>query len=159
MVNECFPNDVAPLLHQSSTGSSARLSLFMQKCSKIPPQDSPFPTHLMLTFCRPYDTMEEVIGIRGTPGHGSLKEWGVTYRELPLASGGLIDWTALRSAIKAGNNDNNAQVCQLMLGTYKACPILILKRQHVLYTLSCTLGVCADRASAIDQVVEQQTPI
>lgn len=24
--------------------------------------------------------MEEVIGLRGTPGHGSLMEWGVTYR-------------------------------------------------------------------------------
>lgn len=43
--------------------------------------------------------MEEVIGLRGTPGHGSLMEWGVTYRELPLADQGLIDWTALRTAI------------------------------------------------------------
>jgi cystathionine beta-lyase family protein involved in aluminum resistance len=24
--------------------------------------------------------MEEVIGMRGTPGHGSLMEWGITYR-------------------------------------------------------------------------------
>lgn len=52
--------------------------------------------------CRPYDTMEEVIGLRGTPGHGSLKEWGVAYRELPLAAGGLIDWAALRTAIIPG---------------------------------------------------------
>ena len=43
--------------------------------------------------------MEEVIGLRGTPGHGSLREWGVTYRELPLAEQGLIDWNALRTAI------------------------------------------------------------
>ena len=58
----------------------------------------------METMCsyRPYDTMEEVIGLRGTAGHGSLKEWGVTYRELPLAAGGLIDWTALRTAIRPG---------------------------------------------------------
>ncbi len=40
--------------------------------------------------------MEEVIGLRGTQGHGSLLEWGVTYRELPLAEQGLIDWDALR---------------------------------------------------------------
>ena len=46
--------------------------------------------------------MEEVIGLRGTAGHGSLKEWGVTYRELSLAAGGLIDWTALRTAIRPG---------------------------------------------------------
>lgn len=43
--------------------------------------------------------MEEVIGLRGTPGHGSLMEWGVTYRELALADQGLIDWAALRTAI------------------------------------------------------------
>ena len=43
--------------------------------------------------------MEEVIGLRGTSGHGSLREWGVTYRELPLTEQGLIDWDALRTAI------------------------------------------------------------
>ena len=43
--------------------------------------------------------MEEVIGLRGTQGHGSLLEWGVTYRELPLADQGLIDWDALRIAL------------------------------------------------------------
>ena len=48
---------------------------------------------------KPYDTLEEVIGLRGTPGHGSLAEWGVTYRELPLAPRGGIDWDALASAI------------------------------------------------------------
>uniref|UniRef100_A0A383VT04 Uncharacterized protein n=1 Tax=Tetradesmus obliquus TaxID=3088 RepID=A0A383VT04_TETOB len=51
---------------------------------------------------KPYDTMEEVIGMRGTPGHGSLMEWGITYRELPLAADGGLDWEALASAIKPG---------------------------------------------------------
>ncbi|KAL0046989.1 hypothetical protein WJX82_003646 [Trebouxia sp. C0006] len=51
---------------------------------------------LLAVAGRPYDTMEEVIGLRGTQGHGSLLEWGVTYRELPLAEQGLIDWDALR---------------------------------------------------------------
>ena len=50
----------------------------------------------------PYDTLEEVIGLRGTPGHGSLREWGVAYRELPLAPGGGIDWDALATAIRPG---------------------------------------------------------
>lgn len=52
--------------------------------------------------CSPYDTMEEVIGTRGTPGHGSLMEWGVTYRELELAPGGGIDWETLKTAIVPG---------------------------------------------------------
>lgn len=41
----------------------------------------------------------QVIGLRGTPGHGSLREWGVAYRELPLAEDGDIDWEALSEAI------------------------------------------------------------
>ena len=52
---------------------------------------------------RPYDTLEEVIGLRGTPGHGSLAEWGVAYDELPRpAAGGAIDFDALPAAITPG---------------------------------------------------------
>ena len=31
---------------------------------------------LLAVAGKPYDTLEEVIGLRGTPGHGSLREWG-----------------------------------------------------------------------------------
>lgn len=48
---------------------------------------------------RPYDTLEEVIGTRGTPGHGSLREWGVDYQELALTEQGTIDWDGLATAI------------------------------------------------------------
>ena len=34
----------------------------------------------------PYDTMEEVIGLRGKKGQGSLKELGVSYREVQVES-------------------------------------------------------------------------
>ena len=43
-----------------------------------------------------------MIGLRGTPGHGSLREWGVAYRELPLAPSGSVDWDALATAIRPG---------------------------------------------------------
>lgn len=46
----------------------------------------------------PYDTLEEVIGLRGT-GQGSLMEFGVTYRQLELTPTGEIDWVALQSAV------------------------------------------------------------
>ncbi|HEY9837086.1 MAG TPA: methionine gamma-lyase family protein, partial [Vampirovibrionales bacterium] len=46
----------------------------------------------------PYDTLEEVIGIRGT-GQGSLMEFGVSYRQLELTPTGEIDWVALQTAI------------------------------------------------------------
>lgn len=48
----------------------------------------------------PYDTLEEVIGLRGTAGHGSLKEFGVSYREVPLAADGGLDWEALAVAVR-----------------------------------------------------------
>ncbi|MBP0000575.1 MAG: methionine gamma-lyase family protein [Cyanobacteria bacterium SID2] len=47
----------------------------------------------------PYDTLEEVIGVRGS-GQGSLMEYGVQYRVLPLTSAGTIDWEALTTAVK-----------------------------------------------------------
>ncbi|MBW4419022.1 MAG: methionine gamma-lyase family protein [Myxacorys californica WJT36-NPBG1] len=47
----------------------------------------------------PYDTLEEVIGIRGE-AQGSLKDFGISYRQLELTSEGAIDWQALRSAIQ-----------------------------------------------------------
>lgn len=46
----------------------------------------------------PYDTLEEVIGLRGQ-GQGSLREFGVSYRELPLTNEGIVDWLGLETAI------------------------------------------------------------
>ncbi|MGF1514854.1 MAG: aminotransferase class I/II-fold pyridoxal phosphate-dependent enzyme [Elainellaceae cyanobacterium] len=46
----------------------------------------------------PYDTLEEVIGLRGT-GQGSLKEFGIHYRQLALTAAGEIDWPALEQAV------------------------------------------------------------
>jgi len=47
----------------------------------------------------PYDTLEEVIGVRGQ-GQGSLAEFGVSYRELALTPTGTVDWQALSQAVK-----------------------------------------------------------
>ncbi|MBW4523076.1 MAG: methionine gamma-lyase family protein [Scytolyngbya sp. HA4215-MV1] len=47
----------------------------------------------------PYDTLEEVIGVRGS-GQGSLAEFGVRYRQLDLTAEGTIDWQALGQAVK-----------------------------------------------------------
>ncbi|WRX28135.1 Putative methionine gamma-lyase - like 1 [Theobroma cacao] len=48
----------------------------------------------------PYDTLEEVIGKRDSHGLGSLKDFGVMYRELPLAEDGGLDWDALAGALR-----------------------------------------------------------
>lgn len=47
---------------------------------------------------KPYDTLEEVIGIRGKDGAGSLKDYGVTYTQVEL-NNGLIDDQAVIRAI------------------------------------------------------------
>lgn len=46
----------------------------------------------------PYDTLEEVIGLRGQ-NQGSLIDFGIHYRQLPLASEGNVDWEALGQAV------------------------------------------------------------
>ena len=46
---------------------------------------------------RPYDTLEEVIGIRESKC--SLKEYGVSYREVALTEDGGFDWDGIRAAI------------------------------------------------------------
>ena len=47
---------------------------------------------------RPYDTLEEVIGLRGT-GQGSLREFGILYEELQLLPDGSVDLQALDRAL------------------------------------------------------------
>ncbi len=47
---------------------------------------------------KPYDTLEEVIGISGTPGNGSLADFGVGYRQIdlmPQEQGGGFDFPAI----------------------------------------------------------------
>lgn len=46
----------------------------------------------------PYDTMEEVIGIRGE-GHGSLKDFGVLYRQLERLPDGNVDIEGIPKAV------------------------------------------------------------
>ncbi|KAK4771171.1 hypothetical protein SAY87_031703 [Trapa incisa] len=48
----------------------------------------------------PYDTLEEVIGKRDSNGLGSLRDFGVHYREVPLAGNGGLDWDLLKGAVK-----------------------------------------------------------
>ena len=53
-----------------------------------------------LIYCtgRPYDTLEEVIGIRGE-GNGSLKDYGISYKQVELLPDGSIDLEGVKKAI------------------------------------------------------------
>ena len=46
---------------------------------------------------KPYDTLEEVIGIRQSVG--SLREYNISYRQVDLLSDGSFDWEGIRAAI------------------------------------------------------------
>lgn len=48
---------------------------------------------------RPYDTMEEVIGIRGE-GNGSLRDFGVSYDEVPLKADGTPDIPLIKEKVQ-----------------------------------------------------------
>lgn len=48
---------------------------------------------------KPYDTLEEVIGIR--PSRGSLKEYGISYSQVDLLPDGSFDYENIRKAIKS----------------------------------------------------------
>lgn len=49
---------------------------------------------------RPYDTLEEVIGVRGEKGNGSLADYGVVYDEIALTEEGKVDIAAIPEKIK-----------------------------------------------------------
>ena len=46
---------------------------------------------------KPYDTLDEVIGIR--PSKGSLAEYGITYRQVDLMGDGSVDFDGIKAAI------------------------------------------------------------
>ena len=54
---------------------------------------------LLAVTGKPYDTLEEVIGIAGRPGDGSLRDFGVAYQEIPLAADGEPDWERIRETL------------------------------------------------------------
>ena len=57
------------------------------------------PGDVMLSVTgKPYDTLEEVIGISGEAGNGSLADFGITYRE--IAFDGSFDYEAIDEALK-----------------------------------------------------------
>lgn len=57
------------------------------------------PGDTMLSVAgKPYDTLDEVIGNTGTPGNGSLADFGVKYKQIDL-KGGRLDLDAIKEAV------------------------------------------------------------
>ena len=71
---------------------------------------------------KPYDTLEEVIGIR--PSKGSLKEYGISYRQVDLLPDGGFDYDKIKENI---NEKTRLVTIQRSKG-YQTRPTLSVKR-------------------------------
>lgn len=84
-----FGTEDAMVRAQITCGTHAlALALF----SNLRPGDE-----LLSPVGKPYDTLEEVIGIR--QGKGSLREYGITYRQVDLLPNGDFDYEEIKKAI------------------------------------------------------------
>lgn len=71
---------------------------------------------------KPYDTLEEVIGIRES--RGSLKEYGISYRQVDLKEDGGFDWEGIRAAV----NERTKLVTIQRSKGYQTRPTLSVER-------------------------------
>ncbi len=70
------------------------------------------PGDTMLSIAgKPYDTLEEVIGIAGEAGNGSLRDFGVNYEQIDLLPDGEFDYGAISNAFfKHGIEGGSADI-------------------------------------------------
>ncbi len=86
---DCFHTEAALVRPQITCGTHA---LALALSANLRPGDE-----LLSPVGKPYDTLEEVIGIR--PSCGSLAEYGVSYRQVDLLEGDKFDFDGIRNAI------------------------------------------------------------
>lgn len=85
----CFHGEAALVRPQITCGTHA---LALALMSNLRPGDE-----LLSPVGKPYDTLEEVIGIR--PSKGSLAEYGVTYRQVDLLPDGGFDYENIKKTL------------------------------------------------------------
>lgn len=86
-----FHTEAALVRPQITCGTHA---LALALMSNLRPGDE-----LLSPVGKPYDTLEEVIGIR--PSKGSLREYGISYKQVDLLPDGAFDYEGIRNAINA----------------------------------------------------------
>ena len=89
MYAEIFHTESALVRPQITCGTHA---LALALAANLRPGDE-----LLSPVGKPYDTLEEVIGIR--PSNGSLAEYGISYRQVDLLEGGAFDYDNIKKAI------------------------------------------------------------
>lgn len=110
----CFRAEAALVRPQITCGTHA---LALALMSNLRPGDE-----LLSPVGKPYDTLEEVIGIR--PSRGSLAEYGITYRQVDLLPDGGFDYENIKAAV---NEKTKLVTIQRSKG-YQARPTLSVAR-------------------------------
>lgn len=110
----CFHGEDALVRPQITCGTHA---LALALMSNLRPGDE-----LLSPVGKPYDTLEEVIGIR--PSRGSLAEYGITYRQVDLLPDGGFDYDNIRKAV----NERTKLVTIQRSKGYQTRPTLSVQR-------------------------------
>ena len=135
------------LVRQQITCGTHALALALM--SQLRPGDE-----LLSPVGKPYDTLEEVIGIR--PSNGSLAEYGISYRQVDLLDDGEFDWDGIRAAV---NEKTKLVTIQRSKG-YDSRPTLSVDRIGQL--ISFVKGIKPDVICMVDncygEFVELQEP-
>ena len=109
-----FKAEAALVRPQITCGTHA---LALALMSNLRPGDE-----LLSPVGKPYDTLEEVIGIR--PSNGSLAEYGITYSQVDLLEDGGFDFDGIKAAI----NDKTKLVTIQRSKGYASRPTLSVER-------------------------------
>ncbi len=88
---DIFGTEAALVRPQITCGTHA---LYLALSANLRPGDE-----LVSPVGKPYDTMEEIIGIR--PSKGSLAEYGVTYKQVELLEDGSFDYDKIKQTISS----------------------------------------------------------
>lgn len=144
---DCFGSEDALVRPQITCGTHA---LALALMSNLRPGDE-----LLSPVGKPYDTLEEVIGIR--PSKGSLAEYGVTYAQVDLLEDGSFDFDGIRAAI----NDRTRLVTIQRSKGYATRPTLSVARIGEL--IAFIKGIKPDVICMVDncygEFVEEKEPI
>ncbi|MFV0464898.1 MAG: aminotransferase class I/II-fold pyridoxal phosphate-dependent enzyme [Lachnospiraceae bacterium] len=144
---DCFCGEDALVRPQITCGTHA---LALALMSNLRPGDE-----LLSPVGKPYDTLEEVIGIR--PSKGSLAEYGISYRQVDLLADGSFDFEGIKEAI---NEKTRLVTIQRSKG-YAVRPTLSVQAIETL--ISFIRGIRPDVICMVDncygEFVEEREPL
>ena len=144
---ECFHGEAALVRPQITCGTHA---LALALMSNLRPGDE-----LLSPVGKPYDTLEEVIGIR--PSKGSLAEYGITYRQVDLLNNRDFDFEGIRNAI----NDRTKLVTIQRSKGYETRPSLSVAKiaELIAFVKSVKPDVICMVDNCYGEFVEEKEPL